>query len=167
MKLEKIKEELTTAGIATLYFLCVFLLIIVLKKLLLAHYDISYFGLSAAVIGALIVGKVVVVLDNFRAGTRYESSRSPIISILYKTLVYSAAVLLVLAAEKTFHAYQETNDLAAALMQVWQGRERSRILATILCIALAFTGYNLFSAVNRRLANGRLAQWLIGRSSGE
>ncbi len=167
MKLESIKKELKTAGIATLYFLCVFGLIIVLKKLLLAHYDISYFGLSAAVIGALIVGKVVVVLDNFRAGTRYESSHSPITSILYKTLVYSAAVLLVLAAEKTFHAYKETHDLAAAIVHVWQGRERSHILATILCIGLAFAGYNLFSAINRRLTKGKLANWLIGRSSGD
>ncbi len=165
MNLESIKKELKTAGIASLYFLCVFLLIILLKKLLLAQYDISYFGMSAAVVGALIVGKVVVVLDNFRAGTRYESSHSPITSILYKTLVYSAAVLLVLAAEKIFHAYQESHDLAAAFLDIWQGRERSRILATILCIALAFTGYNLFSAVSRRLTNGKLAQWLIGRNS--
>ena len=167
MKLETFKKELITAGIATLYFLCVFLLIMLLKKLLLAQYDISYFGLSAAVIGALIVGKVVVVLETIGASPRTESSHSPIASVVYKTLVYSAAVLLVVAAEKTYHAYGETHGLAAALMHVWQGRERGHILATILCSGLALAGYNLFSAINRRLTKGKLDNWLIGRSSGD
>jgi len=134
---------------------------------LLATYDISYYGLSAAIIGALVVGKVVVVLDNIGAGTRYEGNHSPITGVLYKTLVYSAAVLLVIAAEKTFHAYKETQDLTAAIMHVWQGRERSRILATILCIALAFGAYNLFIAVSHRLADGKLARWLIETHSEE
>jgi hypothetical protein len=167
MNLESIKEELKTAGLATLYFLCVFLFIILLKKLMLAQYDISFYGLSAAVFGALVVGKVVVVLDKTRAGTRFEASHSPMASVIYKTLVYSLVVLLVIAVEKVFHAWKETHDMAEAVAHVWHGRERARILATVLCIGLAFTAWNLFSAVNRRLADGRLGSWLTRRSSGD
>ena len=163
MKLESIKEELKTAGLATLFFLCVFLLILVLKKLLLAQYDISFYGFSAAVFGALVVGKVVVVLDKTGAGTRFEASHSPITSVIYKTLVYTFVVLLVVAVEKVFHAWKETHEVGKAIVHVWHGRERSNIVATILCIGLAFSVWNLFSAVNRRLANGRLAGWLTHR----
>ncbi len=161
MKLETLKEELKTAGLATLYFLCCFLLVMVLKKLFLAQYDISFYGLSAAVFGALVVGKVVVVLDKTGAGTRFETHRRPVVSILYKTVVYSAVVLLVVAAEKVFHAYRESHTLGTAVVEVWHGRDRNHMLATVLCIGLAFTAYNLFSAINRRLAKGKLGQWLV------
>ena len=167
MKLETLKEEVKTAGFATLYFLCCFLLIILLKKLLLAQYDIAFYGLSAAVFGALLIGKVVVVLDKTRAGTRFESSHPVAVSVLYKTLVYSTVVLLVVAAEKLVHAYRESGALGTAIAEVWHGRDRNRILATILCVALTFTAYNLFSVINRRLANGRLARWLLDRPPSE
>ena len=54
-----------------------------------------------------------------------------------------------------------------ALVEVWHGRDRNHILATVLCVGLAFTAYNLFSAINRRLANGKLAAWLLGKPSPE
>ena len=72
-------------------------------------------------------------------------------------------VLLVVAVEKVFHAWRETHHVGTAIARVWHGRERSNIVATILCIGLAFSAWNLFSAVNRHLANGRLARWLTNR----
>ena len=167
MKLEALKEELRTAGLATLYFMCCFLLFMVLKRLLLAQYDIAFYGVSAAVVGALVVGKVVVVLDKTRAGTRFENSHPVALSVLYKSLVYSAVVLLVVAAEKTFHAYRESGTLGSALVEVWRGRDRDHILATVLCVGLAFTAYNLFSAINRRLADRKLGRWLLDRPGTE
>jgi len=165
MTLETLKEELKTAGLATLFFLCCFLTVLVLKKLFLAQYDIGFYGLSAAVLGAAVVGKVVVVLDKVRAGTRFEVSRPPYVSVLYKTTVYSAVVLLVLTAEKVFHAYRESDTLRIAITEVWHGRDRSHILATVLCIGLSFAAYNLLSSINRLLANGRLAAFLLRRDS--
>ena len=167
MKLEALLEELRTAGLATLYFLFCFLFVILLKKLFLAQYDIAFYGVSVAVMGALIVGKAVVVLDKLKAGTRFEARRAPWISILYRTLVYSLVVLLVIAAEKVFHAYRETQELATAVAEVWEGRDRNQLLAVVLCIGLAFTAYNLFSSVNRHLAKGRLLAWLMGRQRDE
>ena len=64
-----------------------------------------------------------------------------------------------------FHAWKETGDITDAVVHVWEGRERARILATIICVALAFTAWNLFSAVSRRFAGGRLGAWLTRRES--
>jgi len=167
VNLESIKEELKTAGLATLFFLVCFLFVIALKKLFLAQYDIGFYGVSVALLGAGIVGKVVVVLDKLRAGTRFETSRPPWVSILYKTIVYSAVVLLVVAAENVFHAYRESHALGTAVTEVWHGRDRNTIAATVLCIAVAFAVYNLLSTINRRLANRRLAAFLLGKEGDE
>jgi hypothetical protein len=53
------------------------------------------------------------------------------------------------------------------MTEVWHGRDRSHILATVLCVGLAFAAYNMLSAINRRLADGRLAGWFLGKDQGE
>jgi len=167
MELNKVKEELKAAALATLFFLCCFLFIVALKKLFLAQYDIGFYGLTAAVISAGLVGKVVVVLDKTSAGNRFEATRAPLLSVLYKTSIYSAVVLAVVAAEKVFHAYWQSRDLSAAVGEVWHGRDRNTILATVLCVGAAFAAYNLLAAINRGPARGRLGAWLLGRGSDE
>ena len=163
MKLETIVHETKSAAAATLYFLCCFLIVIALKKLILAQYEIAFYGLSAAVVGAALVGKIVVVLDKTGAGKRFESRAAPWVGILYKTLVYTSFVLLVVWAEKVFHAFRETRDLQEAIVEVWHARDRNQALATVLCVGVSFGIYNLFAAINREWADGQLVPWLLGR----
>jgi hypothetical protein len=39
------------------------------------------------------------------------------------------------------------------------------MLATVLCIGLAFAGYNLYAALDRRLGEGALRKLLFNRTS--
>ena len=64
---------------------------------------------------------------------------------------------MVVATEKVFHAQGESGTLQAGIAEVWNGRDRSHILATVLPAELAFGAYAMHSAMTRRLANGRLA----------
>ena len=63
---------------------------------------------SPSVLGALIVGKVVVVLDNTKYGTGVDARYFPGATALYKTMIYSAVTFVVLFAEETFHAYRKS-----------------------------------------------------------
>jgi hypothetical protein len=62
-----------------------------------------------------------------------------------------------------FHAYRETGALGAAITEAWEGRDRSLILAKVLCVGLTFLGYHLFVAADRRLGEGTLWRALWGR----
>ena len=157
-----LKEELSTAGLATVYFFACFLLVMALKRLFLAQYDIAFYGLSVAFFGALVVGKVVVVLDKTGAGQRFEQRRSPLLAALYKTLVYTLVALVVVVLEKLLHASRHAPSLTEAALEVWQERDRNHILATVLVLAPSFGGYNLYSAIDRGLAGGQLMAWLLG-----
>jgi hypothetical protein len=64
-------------------------------------------------------------------------------------------------AEKVFHAYRESGNLGESLKHVWQHRDRNVMLATVVCIGLAFAGYNLYSAIDRRLGEGTLRKLLF------
>ena len=161
--LAKIQHEAKEVGLTTLYFLLCFGFILTLKKLLLATYDIEFYVLSSTIIGALIVGKVVVVLDKTKAGTRLEKNYPLGVAALYKTMIYSLCTAFVLGAEKLFHAYRASPTLSEALMQVWMHKDRHIILAKILCIGAAFLGYHLYAGLDRRLGKGRLKAMVFER----
>ena len=69
-------SPIKAVGLVTLYFLFCFGIILTLKKLFLADYQIEFYALSVAVVSALIAAKVVVTLDHTRAGTRFDASRA-------------------------------------------------------------------------------------------
>jgi hypothetical protein len=163
--LAKLKLEAREVGLVTLYFLLCFGFILTLKKLLLAAYHIEFYALSTAVVGALIVGKIVVVLDKTRAGTRFDRSYSVGAAALYKTMMYSLCTAFVLGSEKLFHAYRESVTLSEAFMDVWMHQDRHIILAKVLCIGLAFMGYHLYAGIDRRLGEGTLKTMIFTRPS--
>jgi len=163
MALDKIIQEVKLVGLVTLYFMACFGLVLTLKKLFLAQYSLEFYGVSAAVVAALVVGKVVVLLDHTRIGNRFDQGHALWRGALYKTVAYSGITLLVVGGEKAFHAFRETGNLRESLVHVWQHRDRSVMLATVLCIGLAFAAYNLYSAIDRRLGEGTLRKLLFRR----
>jgi hypothetical protein len=161
--LARVRRELKEVGLVTLYFLFCFGIILILKKLVLADYHVQFYALSVAVVSALLAAKVVVVLDHTGAGTRFDSSSTLITATSYKTLLYGAAALVALGAEKLFHAYRETGGLGTAVMEMWARRDRNVILADVLCVALTFFGYHLYMGIDRRLGEGTLRRILWTR----
>jgi hypothetical protein len=145
----------------TLYFLSCFGIILTLKKLFLADFQIKFYALSVVIVSALIAAKVVVTLDHTRAGTRFDNSRPLILAASYKTLVYGAVAFGVLLAEKLFHAYRASGSVDGALGEVWAQRDRNVILAKIICVGLTFAGYHLYTGIDRRLGEGTLRRMLI------
>src|SRR5215207_7410660 len=127
------KQEAKEIGLVTLYFLFCFSVVLVLKKLFLASYDIEVFVLSTVVVSALIAGKIVVVLDKTRADTRFDATHQLGVAALYTTLVYTVVTFVVLFLEKVFHAYRESGLLGEAALEVWEHRNRNPILAKVLC----------------------------------
>jgi hypothetical protein len=161
--LSRAKQEAQEIGLVTLYFLFCFSVVLALKKLLLASYDIEVYVLSTVVISALIVAKVVVVLDKTRAGTRFETTRALGLAALYKTLVYTAVTAGVLFLEKLVHAYRESGALGEAILTMWAHRDRNMILAKVLCVGLAFAGYHLYTGLDRQLGEGTLRRLVMTR----
>jgi len=157
----QLKHELRQIGLVTLYFFFCFGVVLTLMKLILADYQIEFYAMSATVVGALVVAKIVVVLDKTRAGTRFDATRPLWLSVLYKTVVYSLAAAAVLSLEKVFHAYRETGQLGQALTEVWMHRDRNVILAKVICIGLAFAGYHLYAGLDRRLGEGTLRRLVM------
>lgn len=159
---ERIVQEIRDIGLVTAYFLAWFLFFLGMKKLLLAEYEIQISVLGTAVVGALVVAKVVVILENTRLGTRFQDSRR-VYHIAYRSVVYTAIVFAVTVVERLFDLYREHGGLQTALEAGWAQRDVHHFLALNICVALAFLVYNTYAEIDPHLGEGGLHRFLLRR----
>jgi hypothetical protein len=158
----RIRQELREIGLVTIYFLACFLFFLTLKKLLLEQYDLKITVFRTAVIGALVVAKVVVLLEKTSFGDRFRSGRL-IVHMLWRSLGYTAAVFVVTLGERLFDLYREKGELPAALSEMWAGKDFHHFLAMNLCVGVSFLVYHGFTEIDRHLGEGGLRRLFFAR----
>ena len=160
--LERIRQEVREIVFVTVYFLGCFLLFLSLKKLLLEQYDIEISIFTTAVIGALVVAKVVVLLDKTSLGHQFRDQRL-FVRILWRSFAYTAIVFGVTVAERLFHLYRESGELGSAAGKLWADKDFDHFLAMNISIGLSFLAYNVFSEIDRHMGEGTLCSLFLGK----
>ncbi|MGF1467806.1 MAG: hypothetical protein ACFCGT_16905 [Sandaracinaceae bacterium] len=145
----------------TAYFLVCFGLVGILKYLTLAQYHIAPHELGQAVVLALVLGKVVVVLDKTSFGNRFER-HAVWSSVLYKSAIYTLAVAALLVVERVLHHLLGGLTLAESLREAWDASDRNRAAATSICVMVAFIGYNAMSEVAAVVGWRRVRAFFLG-----
>ena len=151
----KALEEIKVVGFVTFLFAIYFGLMMLLKRLVLEQYEIEYRGLSAALVGALIVAKVVLVLEHVSLG-RWLRSRPVIVEVGLRTIFYTAGVALVLLLEKAFEARHEAGGFGAALTTIFTHRDIHHLWANVVSVGFALLLFNGAAKVRDALGNGGL-----------
>ena len=96
--LVKVKHEVLSIIPPTLFFFVAIGLLMLTKRLMLQQYGIPFSDFAAVVIGALIVGKVVLIADALPFINRYPD-KPLIYNVVWKTIIYVLAAFLVRLAE--------------------------------------------------------------------
>ena len=157
---QKLKEELKSLGIIMLYFGLWFAFMIILKTLLLRQYDIEFKGLSMALVGSLIVGKVILIIDHIPLSSLIE--RQPaIIEILFRTFLYSVGIILILILEKAFELSHEAGGYFEAIPLVFMKEDVNHFYANSLAAICALLGFNLFSLFGKYFGKGGFRKVLL------
>ena len=150
--------------VVTLGFFIWFDLLIVLKRLYLAEYQIQFRGLSIALVGALVVAKVVVVMEHVSLGkwVRYQAA---VVEVILRTLLYASGVFVVILLESGFEARREHGGFGGGVLWVFQHRDSQRIWADTIVIGCALLGFNLLCVVRRHVGEGGLQRLFLSRVS--
>lgn len=159
---DRVRHEVREIGLVTGYFLLWFLLFLTLKKLVLAEYQIHVSVVGTAVVGALVIAKIVVLLENTPIAAGFRSSLV-VLNVLWRSGSYTAVVLAVLLAERLFHAYRAQDDLSAAVSEIWATRDVHHALAMAISIGMAFVIFNGSVEIDRRLGSGGLRRLFFSR----
>jgi hypothetical protein len=147
---EFLKRELKAVALVTAYFLSWFCLISYIKTLMLEQYNVSFVAVSSALVGSLVIAKVVVILDETSVGDRF-SKHAALIHILWRSLIYTFFVAIVMVLEKIVEGMFDGQAIAEATRNVWLHRNRDHILVSVILMSIAFLFYNTFAVVNRAL----------------
>jgi len=152
---QKLKDEIKAVAITTLYFATWLGCLVLLKKLILAEYQIEFHGLSVALIGALILAKVVLVLEHVSLGT-WVRNHTALIEVVLRTVLYAFGVFVVLVLERAFEGRHEFGGFGSSLMAVFREAKDHHVWANTICLSSALLGYNVLSVVRRHLGEGGL-----------
>ncbi len=157
---QKLIHELIDMTVLWLYFVVWIGVFIVLKKLILREYHIEFTGLSAVIIGALILAKVVLILRNVPLG-RWTTNRPAWVDVVLRTALYGIGVLIMLLLEKGFEGRHEYGGFAASLKSVFQHADIGHVWANAICITASLLVYNAFSVVSEQLGEGGLRRLFL------
>lgn len=111
--LQAIKRDYLEILPPAIFFLIAFSLIQITKRLILSEYGISWTGFGSAVIGAVMIGKVVLIVDKLPFMNRF-TTRQLIYSTSWKCLIYFLAALLLQYLDPVIHGLLKHNSFPEA-----------------------------------------------------
>jgi len=138
-----------------LFFFIALLVILALLKLFVSQYSIEFYAFSKAAVGALIIGKVVLLMD-WAESRRRVSTHPRIVVIACKTFIYGLAVVALGIGERLFHSYRRTGDFRDAAGLVIANANLDRFLGCVLLITLVVSAYLTMEEINRAMGKGAL-----------
>jgi hypothetical protein len=152
---QRLMPEIKAVAISTLYFGCWIGALLLLKSLILAEYKIAFTGWSMVVVGALILSKVVLLLEHVSLGALVRN-RPAWVDVLLRTILYSLGVALVLIIDKGIESRHEYGGILQAVQQLFYHEDFQHVCANTICISGALLGYNTLSAVQKQFGKGAL-----------
>lgn len=111
--LQTIKRDYLEILPPAIFFFIAFTLILITKRLILSEYGISWSGFSSAVIGAIMIGKVVLIADKLHFVNRF-TDRQLIYTASWKCLIYFLAALLLQYLDPVVHSLLKHNGFLEA-----------------------------------------------------
>jgi hypothetical protein len=159
-----IKHEAKELLVVTLFFLSGFLLILVLFELMLEDYGIHFNAWAKAVVGALVLAKVVLILRG-RAFMQALPNYYGIVRVLYKTITYLVGVFVILTLERVVEAYGDAGGFITALKHVAETRKIYHVMAVTLLVGVLLAAFNCWEELLREVGRERLVDAFLRKKN--
>ena len=158
--MQKLKDEAISMALLTLYFGVWIGTLALLKTLILAEYHTAFHGLSLALVGALVLAKVVLVLEHVSLGA-WIRARPVLLDVMLRTVLYVLGVFLVLLIEKTFEGRLEHGGFISSMLSVFETAEGYHVWANVICMSGALLVCNMISVLRQYLGEGALIRLFL------
>ena len=157
---KKLAPELKSVAVVTTFFLIWLGSLMCLKTLILKEYQIQFSQFSLAVVGALVLAKVVLILEHVPLGSWLE--RQPAwVDLFVRAGLYTLGAFVALLLEKAFEARHEYGGFSSALTNIFDHRDMPHVWANTICIAGALVTYNFLTLLSNQLGPAGLRKILL------
>lgn len=157
-----LKKELIDVLPAVMYFLVAFSLINFTEDLMLKDSGIRYASFSRVFVGALIVGKVILVADLFFFVDVFRG-RPLMYNTLWKTSLYAIVSLLFRLGELAFESMLEYKSVLVAQEHILASITEPRFWAIQLWIVILLLIFVASKELIGAVGAARIRQLFLGR----
>ena len=158
---QKILHEIQEYWLITLYMAMLFAVFTIYRRLILAHYLISYEEYGFSVIKALILAKVVLVAEKLRLGRGWED-KPLIVPTLYKSLLFTLCVALFGVVESMIRSFIHGKGLTGAVDEL-MSQYTYEWLAEALVVFFTFIPFFAVRELSRVLGAGKISTLFFRR----
>lgn len=158
---KKLERETISAIPAIIYFLIVLNLIYFLGALARQPGDIRYFSFLEVTIGALIIGKVIVIINCFSFINAYPN-KPMIYNIIWKLFIYILSINILCFMHVLIHLSIKNKSLIYAMHKLTFDIELPIFWSTEISLVLVFLAYLMFSEFVRVLGKKKMMHLLFG-----
>lgn len=159
-----LKKELLELIPPTLFFLVAFALLLLTQALVLEDYGIDLLNLGQAVIGALVAGKVLLIVNAFPFVDRYPA-RPLIWNTLWKALIYNLAALFIRYLEALIPRWIDKGSFGAGNDALFAEIHWPHFWLVQLWLAVLFLIYCAGCELSRALGRDKLIALFFGPRS--
>jgi len=153
---EKLRHELIEYAFNVVHLTLVLAAFTQYRRFLPAEYSITYTNYWLALIGGLILGKVIMIGSVFRLG-RWLEHKPLIVPTIYKALLFCVFVVIFRVVEYAIKGLLHGDGLAAALGELFAQKGIDEVLANSLVVLVALIPFFAEKELGRALGPERVA----------
>lgn len=157
---QKLQDELKALLLAMAYFGIWLGFLALLKTLILTEYHIEYSVWTKALVGVLVLAKVVLILEHVSLGL-WVRKQPAWVNVLLRSIVYAVGVFVVMLLEKAFEGRHEYGGFRNAFAEIFQNADMPHLWANTICLFGALLGYNILSVIRAQQGAGWLFQLFV------
>ncbi len=147
----------------TLFFLVVFCLIVFTHDLMYAQSDVDMLSYAAALIGALVIGKSVLVADALPVWNIFD--RQPKLALIIgRTFTYAIVALLFQFLEEFIPLARGGGSIAAGLNELPEKIHWPRFWGVHMQLIVFLLLYNIIAVLSEEIGRERLMRLLLGKA---
>jgi len=158
-----LKKEFFEMLPPTIFFLVVFQAVILARSVLVSESDFTMTTASAALMGALVVGKSILIADALPLFNWYREPKL-IYNIVWRMFLYLNVVLVLQILEELIPLISKHGDLVSALQSFASEVDFPRFWVTHLVMALFLMLWSFVTALIEIIGREPLLKILFGRA---
>jgi len=153
---QKLFREMIEYWLNVLYLTVFFGVFTSYRRIILAHYDISYLNYGISLIKALVLAKVIMIGGMLHLGRSLES-KPLIYPTLYKTFAFTVWVLLFAVVESAARGFLQGKGLDGALDHLLS-EGIYEFFAKLMVVFFAFIPFFAMKELARALGRGKMSE---------
>lgn len=162
--LTTLKHEFCEIIPPTIFFFIAFSLLMATQRLIQREYDIPLSGFGMAFIGALLVGKVVLIVDTFPFVNKFPG-KPLLYNVAWKTLIYFIAAFILRYAEHIIPLLRKHKDFMEANRYLVEEIVWPHFWLIMMWLTVLFFVYCSMRELVRAIGREKVIKMFIGGSN--